>query len=420
MRGAPSYQPAQGGRSEGGCAVPRKRTGANPALIRQLNVARLFHALRLHPGASQRELARITAIDRATVSAVVAQLEQDGLLQRRPRPGAGRVGRPEVALQVAEDAGVLVGARLEPTSIRLIATTLVGTPRASLQLPSSTDPQRAVTRLVRGVGRMLTEAGIEESRVRGIGVGIPALMDLGGTLRFGPNLGWREVRIGSLLEGRFAAPVQVDNDTNAAALAEKLFGSCQRVSDFVFVAGHSGVGGALYLGGRLYRGPHGFAGEIGHMKVVAGGRRCGCGAQGCLEAYLSEPNLLAQAEDEGVHAPDLETLRVLAERGNAAATAVLARAGGYLGDVLADIVNLLNPERVVLGGNLAAVAAPLLSAARLRLQCYALEAPRAGCELTVSPLGVESVTMGGVALALEGFLSLPSWLAAAEMHDDLA
>jgi len=99
---------------------------------------------------------------------------------------------------------------------------------------------------------------------------------------------------------------------------------------------------------------------------------------------------------------------------------VLARAGAYLGDVLADIVNLLNPERIVLGGNLAAVAGPLLAAARERLERNALDAAIAGCEVTVSPLGIESVTMGGVALALEGFLSLPSWLAAAEMQDAFA
>ncbi len=400
--------------------MPPKRTGANPALIRQLNVARVFHALRLHPGASQRELAHITTMDRATVSAVVAQLEGDGLVERRPRREARRVGRPEVALHVAEDAGVLVGARLEPSSIRLIATSLVGAQRATLQLASSTNPKQAAARLVKGVSRMLEHAGIDERLVRGIGVGIPALMHLDGTLRFAPNFGWREVAIKGLLEERFAAPVQVDNDTNAAALAEKLFGSCQDVSDFVFVAGHSGVGGALYLGGRLYRGPHGFAGEIGHIKVAPGGRPCGCGGRGCLEAYLSEPNLLAQAADEGVRATDLEGLGARVAEGDEAAAAVLARAGAYLGDVLADIVNLLNPERIVLGGNLAAVAGPLLAAARERLERNALDAAIAGCEVTVSPLGIESVTMGGVALALEGFLSLPSWLAAAEMQDAFA
>jgi predicted NBD/HSP70 family sugar kinase len=398
-------------------AGSRKRVSANPALIRQLNVARVFHALRLHPGASQRELSGITSLDRATVSAVVAQLEGEGLVVRGSRRTAGRVGRPEVALSVAEDAGVLLGARLEPGSIRLIATSLVGRKRATLQLPSSTDPERAANLLVEGAARLLAEAGVDESAVRGIGVGVPALMQLDGTLRLAPNFGWREVQVKGFLDGRFAAPVQVDNDTNAAALAEKLFGSCQRVSDFVFVAGHSGVGGALYLGGRLYRGLHGFAGEIGHIKVVPGGRPCGCGAKGCLEAYLSEPNLLAQAVEAGVRVDDLGALRARADAGEPAAAAVLTRAGEYLGDVLAGVVNLLDPERIVLGGNLTTVGEPLLAAARGRLQENALEATASGCELTVSPLGLDAVTMGGVALALEGFLSLPSWLAATEIQD---
>jgi len=401
-------------------AGSRKRVSANPALIRQLNVARVFHALRLHPGASQRELLGITSLDRATVSAVVAQLEGDGLVVRGSRRTAGRVGRPEVALSVAEDAGVLLGARLEPSSIRLVAASLVGRKRATLQLSSSTDPERAAALLVEGAARLLVEAGVDESAVRGIGVGVPALMQLDGTLRLAPNFGWREVHIKRFLDDRFAAPVQVDNDTNAAALAEKLFGSCQLVSDFVFVAGHSGVGGALYLGGRLYRGLHGFAGEIGHIKVVPGGRPCGCGGRGCLEAYLSEPNLLAQAAEAGVRVGDLGALRARADAGDPDATAVLARAGGYLGDVLAGVVNLLDPERIVLGGNLTTVGEPLLAAARSRMQENALEATASNCEVTVSPLGVDAVTMGGVALALEGFLSLPSWLAASEIQDSFA
>ena len=395
------------------------RRRVSTALIRQLNVARVFHALRLRPGSSQRELADVTGIDRATISAVVAQLEDDGLLVRATRAPDGRVGRPEIALRIAEDAGLLVGARLEPSSVRLMAATPAGAPLTTLQVPGAMDVDDALDRLVAGTDQLVASCGMSMRDVRGIGVGVPALMDAEGRLAFAPNFGWRDVAIRARLEDRLDAPVYVDNDTKAAGLAEKLFGSCQHVQDFVFIAGHSGVGAALYLDGRLYRGRSGFAGELGHVKVSSAahgiGRPCACGATGCLEAYVSEKAILERLRERGRAFEGLQTVAAAAEDGDVHVRGVLDASGRLLGEVCADLVTLLSPERIVLGGNFAVVAPFMLDAVNVALDAHALAAPRRRCEVVLSPLGVESVTMGGIALAMEGFLSLPGWLAAAEL-----
>lgn len=211
------------------------------------------------------------------------------------------------------------------------------------------------------------------------------------------------------LKKAFTFPVYADNDTKAAALAEKLFGACRNVTDFIYITGHSGVGGALFLGDRLYRGAGGFAGEIGHMKVVRDGRLCSCGARGCLEAYLSERSILSRLEEAGLDLEDVWAVAERAQSGDKGVLSILTETGRYLGFAVADLINLVNPSLVVLGGNLAIVAPFVLPAMQEVIAGNALEAPRSETGIIVSPLGAESVPMGGITLALEGFLSLPGW-----------
>ncbi len=388
----------------------------NTAVIRQLNVSRIFHALREHPNSSQRELSVLTGVDRATVSTVVAQLEGQSLVARVQRPRRGRAGRPTEALSLAPEGGVFVGVRLERDDIRLLATSPAAEPRAELRLPGSSDIAQGVARVASGVRRLASDLDMALDKVLGVGVGVPALTDLDGRLVFGPNLRWRDVNLRELLANELGVPVYVDNDTKAAALAETLFGSCRGVNDFLFVIAHSGLGGGLYLGGKLHRGWRGFAGELGHTKVVPGGRPCGCGGRGCLEAYASEPNILARLAEAGAACADLEEAASRAAAGDGAVCAVIEETGELLGRVLTDAVNLLNLERIVLGGRIAVLSRALVPTVRRVLERDALEALGGGLQIVASPLGQEAVAIGGVALAMEGFLSLPSWLAPGPLH----
>jgi len=388
---------------------PRGRSRLNPALVRRLNVARVFHALRLAGEATQGHLVEATGLDPATVSAVVRQLRQEGWLRASKAPRAGRSGRPPTHLTIDRDAGLLVGARLEPDAVQLLATSLAGESIGSWQGPVEEGPDAAIASLREGVEELLRDVGVGWDRVRAIGVGVPALMAHDGRLAFGPNLGWRDVPLRARLAERWRVPVAVDNDTKAAALAEKLFGAARDAHDFVLIAGHSGVGGALYLGGRLQRGAGGYAGEIGHVTVIPGGRACGCGDRGCLEAYLSEKALVAQLRERGLAVRGYAGVAAAAAAGEPRALALLAEVGALLARVAADVVDLLDPELLVLAGSMTHVAPYLLPAIERALAEPALAGVRGACRVVASRFGPEAVTVGGVALAMEAVLGLPAW-----------
>ena len=381
----------------------------NPALIRRLNVARVFHALRLVGGASQRELVKLTGLDPATISAVVRHLRQDGWLRTSKADASGRAGRPPTRLSIDPGAGILVGARLEPGVVRVLATSLTGETRGSWQGPAGPSVDDTLGALDAGVEALLRDLGAGWPEVKGIGVGAPALMSTGGRLAYGPNLRWRDVPLQARLSERWSVPVAVDNDTSAAALAEKLFGVARDARDFVVIAGHSGVGGALYLGGRLYRGSGGFAGEVGHVCVEPAGRRCGCGDVGCLEAYLAQEGLAAQLRERGRELPTYEAMAEAAAAGDGVVRALLDDVGVLLGRVIADLIDLLDPELIVLAGGLSHVVPWLLPAVERVRSAETLSLYRGRCRVMLSEFGPEAVTMGGVGLAMEAVLSLPSW-----------
>jgi predicted NBD/HSP70 family sugar kinase len=378
----------------------------NSASIRRVNLVRVFHALRRHPNSSQTELQRLTGLDKATTSMVVTQMLEEGLLARREPVSVGRVGRPESALSISPAAGIFVGARLEPRKIRLITTDLAGSPLQRLTISGSTDIHQAMALLHEGYTEIVRASG-PELIVRGIGVGVPALMDLAGGLVLAPNLGWQSLPIQPLLQENLEAPVYVDNDANAAAMAERLFGACQHSEHFVYLSCHSGIGAGLFLEGRLYRGSQGLSGEIGHLTVVDQGRPCGCGKRGCLETYTSEAGILRTLSERGRCYEDLVEVAQAAAKQDAIVLEQLDEVGHYLGLGLSSLVNLLNPEMVVLGGTLSNVFEFLKDGLLRTMDAHTMAPHRAAIRVILSPLGAEVVPMGGIALAMDGYLSAP-------------
>jgi predicted NBD/HSP70 family sugar kinase len=391
------------GRSLGAISMPQPRPtgrGVNSAWVRRVNAVLLMQALRRHPGSSQRELAVLTGLDKATVSAVTSQLVVAGLVARSSAAATvRRLGRPAVALSIPRSAGIVFGVRLEPDRIAVVAADLGGQIIDRESRPGSEDPREAMHSLAAAIAKLGQRLGGLPQRAMGIGV--PALIDRSGHLIFGPNLGWRDVPLAEIAAEILPAPIVIENDTNAAAIAEREFGSCAGVDDFIYVSGHSGVGGAIFAGGRLYRGAEGLAGEFGHIRIVPGGRACACGGRGCLEAYASVPGLITSLAERGSPAASIADVAMRAEAGDAVVLALLAETGYLVGRALAGSVNALNPSHLVLGGNLAIVAPWMLTALRNALARAAMAELAARLNIELSPLGADAVLMGGVALALQ-------------------
>jgi glucokinase len=242
-----------------------------------------------------------------------------------------------------------------------------------------------------------------ERGLAGVGAGLPGLVDVaagtvGGEAHHVPELSG--VPVARLLAETAGAPAVVDNDVNALALGEARWGAGRGARSFVLLAIGTGVGGAIMLDERLYRGAGGFGGELGHVPIDLHGRPCVCGARGCLKAYVAGPDLAQEATRRLGRAVDAASLFVLAREGDAGAEAVLGEATEALAAGLTIIVNGINPERLLVAGSVGRAFAERETDLRARLSRRAYAAALATTQITFLDLGKDSSVRGGAALVL--------------------
>lgn len=380
----------------------------NSNTIRRINITRVFHGIRKEQGISPQALSRATGVDLATISIILASLEQSGLVLRTLRPRTGRSGRPSSELRINELSGALAGVAVDVDQIRMVLCSYAGTPLEKISVPGSMDITQAAAAIKAGLGTLIKRAKLLRGALSGVGIGMPGLVGLDGRLAMAPGLDWHDVDFADILRKSLNVPVRLENDIKAAANAESLFGSAVHDPDFLYLSGRLGLGGGLYLGGGIYRGPHGMAGEVGHMKLVPGGRLCSCGGQGCFEAYVSERALLARAQEAGLGLKDIPALVAAAHAKAPQLLEVLAETGDYLGLGVANLVNIFAPSSVILGGVLAVLADFILPRARPVFAANTLKEIHRDVSIEVSTLGDDAIPMGGIAIALQHFLEEPS------------
>lgn len=217
----------------------------------------------------------------------------------------------------------------------------------------SRDRRLLINELVEQIEHLLERQDIREKDVRGIGVGLPGLVDaLHGVVRFLPNIpGWKNVPLKKELEKKLNIPVFLENDVNLITLGEWQYGAGKGVKNLVCMTLGTGVGSGLILDGNIYRGPGFAAGELGHVPLNEEGPACGCGGYGCLESYVGNKRLILRAQ-EIMKKEDitLEGMNALAKMGNTEALGFWKETATHIGNSLVGVVNMLNPQRIVIGG----------------------------------------------------------------------
>jgi predicted NBD/HSP70 family sugar kinase/biotin operon repressor len=379
----------------------REPTGS----LRVRNRVRVVDALRRRGPASRADIAATAGLSRATVSSLVAELLESGLLvERKDGEGASRTGRPPVLLAVEPAAGGALGVDFGHAHLRVALADLNADVRAErhVGLDVDHDADEALDAAAELVDELLAEVDIDRDALLGCGLGLPGPIDADtGTVGSTVILpGWRGRHAGDELASRLGVQVTVDNDANLGALAEMTYGAARGARDLVYVKAASGVGAGIVLGGRLHRGIRGMAGELGHVHVEDEGRVCRCGNRGCLETVAAAPALLSLLRES--HGDDLALggLLELAARGDLGTRRVLQDAGLAIGRALAVAVNLLNPELVVVGGDLALAGEPLLEGVRESLNRYALPAAAEAARVTGGVLGDRAEVLGALALVI--------------------
>jgi predicted NBD/HSP70 family sugar kinase len=373
--------------------------------IRELNRLRVVDALRQSGTASRSDLARATGLSRTTVASLVSDLQSRGLIVEedgeRPQP-TGR-GRPPVLLRLDAAAGSALGIDFGHSHVRVAVADLASTVLAErfLELDVDDAPEESLDAAADLVAEVLADAGVDGSRVIGAGMALAAPIDrhkgvLGSTVL----PGWAGIQAGEELSRRLEIPVELDNDANLGALAEVSFGAGRGFADVVYVMISAGIGAGLVLGGRLYHGTSGTAGELGHVQVRPEGAVCRCGSRGCLETVAATGPLLSLLRP--THGADL-TLQGLLKHvadGDLPARRVVSDAGRAVGRALADLCNYLNPAAVVVGGDLSPAGEPLLDGIREAIDRFALPGAAEAVEVRAAVLGERAEVLGALALVI--------------------
>ncbi|MGD8466520.1 MAG: ROK family transcriptional regulator [Anaerolineae bacterium] len=405
-------------------ATQQRVVGSNISKVKSHNMSAVLSMLRQHGYASRAHLAELTGLSTTTISNLVAELLEQGIvtaegtIRSRRRQGAGR---PRTSLRLVPESRHAVGIHIGVGQIRVAIADLRAHLLNYLSLDHAVD--RSAAEVLHDVASLVDEAlsqsGVERETVVGVGVGASGLVNPHtGVNLMAPNLGWRDVPIRALLAQRLDLPVCVDNNARAMALGEALFGVGQGFHALAFVYARIGVGAGFVVGEQLYRGSAAGAGEIGHTTIIAdGGEPCRCGNCGCLETLVSEPAIVRLAEglaaQDGTsilarqlhseHGIAIERVFSAARAGDLATQAMLEERACYMGIALANLVNVLNPDLIVLGGILAQGEDLLLPTIEAVMRQRAFGNLGTQVQIKTTGFGSQAGTTGAVALALNTF-----------------
>ncbi|MEW2299529.1 ROK family protein [Streptomyces sp. NPDC006655] len=376
----------------------------------------LRHIIAASP-TSRQELASVTGLSLATVATLVGELLDLRMITEVGfEDSAG--GRPRGLVAVNASGGALIGVDIAETYVHVelfdLALTVLARADEDMR-PGENRPEQVVAQVAAAVGSVVAQAGVEGARVLGVGVSVPGQVDRDtGIAEYAPNWDWHDVPLLDLLAEHIAYPLHLDNPLRACAVAEQWFGAARGRGDTVVVNLGTGVGAGLALGGRLHRGVSNSAGEWGHTTLVLDGRPCHCGNRGCVETYVGAPGIMLNLSEASPHSPLLHpddqtaTVDALARGvadGDPVAVQVVRDTARYIGAGVANLVNLLNPELVVLSSWVARrLGEPLLHEVREAVRRHALGRPFAATEIVLSPIPSDPVCLGAATFALEGAL----------------
>jgi predicted NBD/HSP70 family sugar kinase len=324
----------------------------DPSTSRALNRRLVLDQLRRNGPMSRTDITAAVGLSPAAITFVTAELIEQGLLREGPaKPGAG--GRRPVPLDIDYSSRLSIGLKVMVDKVIGVITDLSTRVVAEIVEPLLDHrPETVVGICARTAERLLEEAGVSRKRLIGIGVALSGQVDAeAGICRQVQRFGWRDVPIAAMLADVVAVPVWIDNDANAYAVSQHLFGHGRGLQSIAAIAIGRGVGAGLVINGRVYRGAGGAAGEFGH-NFEESGRRCECGRDGCLETYCADGGLMTswRKASPAARGKSVHQLAAAADAGEPAAQRVLADAGARLGRHIGALVNLLDPDMIVFGG----------------------------------------------------------------------
>jgi predicted NBD/HSP70 family sugar kinase len=381
---------------------------ADRSTVRAHNLSRVLRLVHETGSISRAAIARRTGLSATTVSALALVLLQSGLVDEAGE-GKSRGGRPPIMLQFQYTSRHVLGIDIGASHVNSILMDLKGriVARETARLDSIEQPYRTVDLVHHHVRSLMSIRSASAVEILGIGVGVPAPLDGERLDRVSDVImpAWKDLDFIGDMRKRLGVPVYVDNDANLGAIAEKWWGSGRGVADLAYIKLGTGVGSGLIINNEIYRGFSGTAGEIGHTTMNPDGPACRCGNRGCLEGYVGIPAILAeigwrrQAAGLGrspIHIEDVVT----AADDDPICREVIQAAGRQLGIAIANLLNIFNPELILLGGSLVGAGDILMDAVRAAAAERAMPKTALRSRIALSSLKEDVVAVGAATLAI--------------------
>jgi glucokinase-like ROK family protein len=392
---------------------------ADQAFVRELNLSSVLQLILIHHNEaplSRARLASESGLNKSTVSSLVEDLLKRNLIHETGINSTG-TGRPAMSLEINPEAGGIIGVELGVDFVAIVLTDFMG--KILFRKNVAADPATSQEKTFNQAFQLIDEAVLfchdVGYRILGLSFAIPGTVELNeGLLIFAPNLNWHNTPIRKIFSERTGLKVFVENDANAAAVAEHLFGVAQKLNDFIFVFAGVGLGGGLFLNGQLYRGKGGYAGEIGHTSIMAEPFQlpCRCGNLGCWETYANQESIIWRMQSrlgDKQKAPlSISLIKKVADDGDEDAIESIAEAGTAMGIGLAALVNIFNPEKVIIGGPISVVGKYLLPSVQKSVNKYSMAEIAVQTEISLSKFGTDASLVGAAAMVVDDILRNPT------------
>jgi predicted NBD/HSP70 family sugar kinase len=382
----------------------------NQHVVKKGNKSLVLQTIKEFTPISRADIANKTGLNKGTVSSQVSELLREQLILESG-PGVSSGGRRPVMLLFNQLAGYSIGIDIGVNYILGILTDLQGNICNEKLIKFNDLTYEEITKeLFIIVDTLISSMPPSHYGLVGIGIGVPGTVSTDGEILLAPNLNWKNINLKKVMEEKYNVLVQIENEANAGAYGEKKFGVGKDSNNIIYVSVGIGIGVGLILNGQLYKGNNGFSGEFGHMTIEQNGAKCRCGNQGCWELYASEKALVSRAIRNGIETepgqePSLESLNKLADNGHEEVMKVFEEIGDYLGTGINNIINIFNPEQVIIGNRLASSHKWLEEPLRKRRN-RTLWTHQKDLSIDFSKLSTHSTALGVAAYASENFLTI--------------
>jgi len=390
----------------------------NHGSLRYQNITSILRLIYRDRPISRVELSRITGLNKATVSSLVAELVESGCVKFIGENPSERAGRREVLIDIDSRKASAISLEIGIGNISVIAADLAG--ETFLRNDSSFETSLPAGKVIAKAAKMAISAAAEAETVNGsvagVSVAVPGAVDIRtGDVLFAPNLGWRNVPILERIRSKISHSVLVDNEASLAALGEHFFGAAKGFSEVLYISAGAGLGGGLIVEGDIYRGSSGIAGEFGHMTVDINGKLCSCGKKGCWETVANRSALFAEfrrlaprTKKAGDPSQMIDQILVSARRGENAGIDAIGFIAHSLAVGIDSLIKSFDPERVVLGGTLSSFSDLLIPMITAELRERPIFGLGHSADVVAAEFGPDAALKGGVARVIRSFLRAPA------------